>query len=161
MISGGCLRFVWQRTLRDADCGNFSMSPQVRAATCLGRADLANASVGTSRVEQDEARPVEQESRGIQILEGAEAALLTGAFDAGEHRGDQLIEQVQDIIEGGDFLGLGEGQQGSVASRRRHPGDGLRPCRRGVSGQDVDSHGRHGGQNDVGHSQTSDLLESL
>ena len=126
-----------------------------------GEDGVANAAVGTSRVEQDEARLVEQQRGGVQVLERAEAALLAGAFDAGEHRGDQLIEQVEDVIEGRDLLDLGEGQQGRVASGRRHPGDGLRPCRRGVSGQGLDPHGRHGGQVDVSHSQGADLLESL
>ena len=68
-------------------------------------------------------------------------------IDAGEHRRD--------------LLDLGEGKEGRLASGRRHPGDGLCPCRGGVPGQDVDSHGRHGGQIDVSRSQTPDLLESL
>jgi transposase len=40
----------------------------------------------------------------------------------------------------------GEGQEARVAARRGHPSNGLRPCRGGIPGQDVDAHGRHGGQ---------------
>ena len=126
-----------------------------------GEDGVADASVGTSRVEQDEACLVEQQRGDVQVLERAEASLLAGAFDAGEHRGDQLVEQVQDVVEGRGLLNLGEGEEGRLAAGRGHPGDGLRPCRGGVPGQGVDPHGRHGGQVDVAHPQGPDLLESL
>jgi hypothetical protein len=64
-------------------------------------------------------------------IECTEAAPLPGMLDASEHRGDQLIEQVHDVIEGRSFLNLGEGEKGCVAAGRGHPGNGLRPCRGG------------------------------
>ena len=109
---------------------------------------LADASVGASRVENHEARLMEQERGGIQVLERTQATLLTGMFDAGEHRRHQLVKQVEDVVEGRDLLDLGEGEQRRLASGRRHPGDGLRPCRGGVPRQGVDPDGRHGGQLD-------------
>ena len=104
---------------------------------------------------------MEQQRGAVQVLERAEAALLAGVFDAGEHRGDQLVEQVQDVVECRGLLHLGEGQEGRVAAGWRHPGDGLRPCRGGIPGQGLDPHGRHGGQVDVADAQGSDLLEPL
>ena len=83
-----------------------------------GEDGLADASVGASRVENHEARLVEQERGGIQVLERAKATLLTGVFDAGEHRGDQLVEQVEDVVEGRDLLDLGEGEEGRLAAGR-------------------------------------------
>ena len=82
-------------------------------------------------------------------------------LDAGEHRGDQLVEQVHDVIEGRGFLNLGESQEGCVPAWRRHPGDGLRSCRGGEPGQGLDPHVRHGRQVDVTYSEGSDLPESL
>ena len=69
---------------------------------------------------------MEQQRGDVQVLERAEASLLAGVFDAGEHRGDQLVEQVQDVVEGRGLLDLGEGEEGRVAAGRGHPGDGLR-----------------------------------
>jgi hypothetical protein len=95
-----------------------------------------------------EARLVEQERGGIQILERAKATLLTGVFDAGEHGRDQLVKQVEDVVEGRDLLNLGEGEEGRLAAGRRDPGDGLRSCCGGVPSQGVDPDRRHGGQLD-------------
>ena len=104
---------------------------------------------------------MEQQRGGVQILERAEAAPLPGVLDAGEHRGDQLVEQVHDVVERRGLLDLGEGEEGRVTARRGHPGDGLRPCRGGIPGQDLDPHGRHGRQVDMAHPEGTDLLESL
>ena len=127
----------------------------------LSKDRVAHATVGTPGVEHDEARPAEQQRGAVQVLERAEAALLAGVFDAGEHRGDQLVEQVEDVVERRDLLHLGEGQQSRVAAGRRHAGDGLRPCCGGIPGQGLDPHRRHGGQVDVTDAQGSDLLEPL
>ena len=99
-----------------------------------GEDGVADATVGTSGVEQDEACLVEQQRGAVQVLERAEASPLAGVFDAGEHRGDQLVEQVHDVVEGRGLLNLGEGQEGRVAAGWWHPGDGLRPCRGGDTG---------------------------
>ena len=121
-----------------------------------GEDGVADATVGTPGVEQDEACLVEQQRGDVQILERAEASLLAGAFDAGEHRGDQLVEQVHDVIEGRGLLNLGEGEEGRVTAGRGHPGDGLRPCRGGEPAG-AWTRGRHGGQIDVTHSQCPDV----
>ena len=117
--------------------------------------------VGTLRVEQDEAGLVEQERGAVQVLERTEAAPLPGMLDAGEHRGDQLVEQVYDVVERRGLLDLGEGQEGRVPPRWGHPGDGLRPGQGGIAGQDLDPHGRHGREVDVADPEGTDLPESL
>ena len=104
---------------------------------------------------------MEQERGGIQVLERTKATLLTGVFDAGEHRRDQLVKQVEDVVEGRDFLNFRKGEEGGLASRRRHPCDSLCPCCGSVPCQGVDPDGRHGGKLDGAHPQIPDLAEPL
>lgn len=103
---------------RSDEVGDLGYGPGQLVLGDAGEDGLADASVSASRVENHEARLVERERGGIQVLGRTKATLLAGAFDAGEHRRDQLVKQVEDVVQGRDLLDLGEGEEGRLAAGR-------------------------------------------